>query len=114
MNEPIGCRFSSFSQIALVEAHERRAQHGVAEPLAGAADLVERDQSLFFASSVSSVRTRPELGEHLVLDQPREQLDRRALRADDVLADDARDDLEVAEAPHADALVPLRQRSASW
>src|SRR5580765_8037209 len=49
---------------------------------------------------------RPQLGEHLVLDQPREKLDPRALRADDVLADHAADHLHVAEPPHADLLVP--------
>src|SRR5213082_256369 len=53
---------------------------------------------------------RPELREHLVLDQPGEQLDRRALRTHHVLADDASHDLEVAEAPDADALVPLGQQ----
>ena len=46
----------------------------------------------------------------MFLIRPGEQLDRRALRADDVLADDPRDDLEVAEAPDADALVPLGQQ----
>ena len=115
LNEPIGCRYSSLSQISHGASTSSRTS-GVRitasrQPLAGAADLVERDQSrLCFASSVSSVRTRPELGEHLVLDQAGEQLDRRALRADDVLADDPRDDLEVAEAPDADALVPLGQQ----
>ena len=39
-----------------------------------------------------------------------EHLDRRPLRADDRVADDARDDLVVADPPEVDPLVPLDQR----
>jgi hypothetical protein len=45
-----------------------------------------------------------------VLDQTREQLDRRALRADDIRADHSADHLHVAEAPDADLLVPVGER----
>ena len=46
----------------------------------------------------------------LLVDQPAEHLDRRALGADDLVADDARDDLVVPDAPRLHALVQLGQR----
>src|SRR5581483_883070 len=51
----------------------------------------------------------PELGVERVVNQAAHDLDRRALRADDVAADRALHDLEVAHAPHGDALVELDQ-----
>ena len=39
-----------------------------------------------------------------------EHLDRRPLRPDDLIADDPRHDLVVADAPHRDPLVPFDQR----
>jgi hypothetical protein len=56
------------------------------------------------------VADAPELREEDVLDQPAEHLDRRALRADDRVADHARDDLVVADPPEVDPLVELDQR----
>ena len=44
------------------------------------------------------------------MDQAAEHLDRSALRSDDLVADDPRDDLVVPDAPRCDALVPLDQR----
>src|SRR5215212_1663882 len=52
----------------------------------------------------------PQGGEEIVVDHLSEHLDRRSLRADDLVADDARDDLVVADAPHRHAFVPLDQR----
>src|SRR5919206_5344732 len=52
----------------------------------------------------------PELRVEVLLDQAPEQLDRRPLRAHDLVADDSGDDLVVAEAPDGHALVPLRER----
>src|SRR2546423_3801561 len=52
----------------------------------------------------------PELRVQVLLDQAPEQLDRRPLRPDDLVPDDPRDDLVVAEAPDRDPLVPLRER----
>ena len=57
-------------------------------PARGGSPRAGSISSLCFASSVSWVRTVQSSGNMLVLDQPGEQLDRRALRADDVLADD--------------------------
>src|SRR3954470_18144651 len=51
----------------------------------------------------------PQLRVKLVLDQAAEELDGRALRADDLVADHARDDLVVTEPPDGDALVPFDQ-----
>ena len=45
-----------------------------------------------------------------MVDHLSEHLDRCSLGADDLVADDARDDLVVADAPHGDALIPLDQR----
>src|SRR5205085_1865517 len=52
----------------------------------------------------------PELGIELLVDQPAEQLDRCALSADDLSADDPLHDLEVADAPQRRPLVELGQR----
>ena len=52
----------------------------------------------------------PELREEHVVDQPAEHLDGRALRADDGVADHARDDLVVPDPPEVDPLVPFDQR----
>src|SRR5581483_1269136 len=52
----------------------------------------------------------PELGEELAVREPGEKLDRSALRADDLAADDPLDDADVPEAPRARALVELDQR----
>ena len=93
----------------IVELHERRPQHRVAQTLAGARGSRRARSIVLLWRARSGGAHRPELREHLVLDQAREQLDGRALRADDVFADDPRDDLEVTEAPDADALVPLGQ-----
>ena len=109
LNEPIGCRYSSFSQM-----RSSKRTSGVRRTASPSRSRARRISSSGINRSLWRARSAgahgPELGEHLVLDQAREQLDRRALRADDVLADDPRDDLEVAEAPHADALVPLGQK----
>src|SRR5207302_7263041 len=74
----------------------------------GGSRRAESRQSVGLFRELRQLRAHaPELRIHLVLDQAGEQVDRCALRADDVLADDPRHDLEVAEAPDADALVPL-------
>src|SRR5215210_1251948 len=52
----------------------------------------------------------PQRGEEVVMDHLSEHLDRRSLRPDDLVANDARDDLVMADAPHRDAFVPLDQR----
>ena len=67
-------------------------------------------QSLSFASFGQLVARVPQLRIHLVLDQVAEQLDRRPLRPDHLVADDARDDLVVAHPPDGHALVPLDQQ----
>ena len=54
-----------------------------------------------FARAGQLVACAPELREEVVVDQLPEHLDRRPLRADDLVADDARDDLVVADAPDA-------------
>ena len=50
LNEPIGCRFSSLSQISAgasdLQPDERRAHRGAGDPLARALDLGERDQNV--------------------------------------------------------------------
>ncbi len=51
----------------------------------------------------------PQLGELHLLHEPSEHLDRRALRADDGVADHAPDDAVVADAPRLHALVELDQ-----
>src|SRR5262249_39561006 len=50
------------------------------------------------------------LGEEALRDETGEELDRRALRADDLAADDPLDDLEVPRTPDDRALVELGQR----
>src|SRR5438093_4895953 len=52
----------------------------------------------------------PQRRVEVVMDHLPEHLDRRPLRADDLVADDPRDDLVVADSPHRHALVPLDQR----
>src|SRR5438477_5093854 len=68
-------------------------------------------------SSVALLRERrqavphlPEIRIEAFVDQAAEHLDRSALRSDDLVADDPRDDLVVPDAPRCDALVPLEQR----
>src|SRR3954451_24309038 len=56
------------------------------------------------------VARAPQGREEVVMDHLAEQLDRRSMRPDDLVADDAGDDLVVADAPHRHALVPLDQR----
>ena len=56
------------------------------------------------------VARTPQRREEVVVDHLPEHLDGRPLRPDDLVADDPRDDLVVADAPHRDALVPLDQR----
>ena len=69
-----------------------------------------RAQSCSFARVVSSLRARQSSGIHLVLDQLAEELDRRPLRADDLVPDHARDHLVMARAPDRDPLVPLDEQ----
>src|SRR6266567_6271817 len=52
----------------------------------------------------------PERGKEVVVDHLSQHLDGRALRADHLVADDARHHLVVANAPHRDPLVPFDQR----
>src|SRR5439155_21275439 len=52
----------------------------------------------------------PELGIEAAVDEAPEELDRRALRADDLAADDPLDDLEVADAPDGRPLVPFGEQ----
>ncbi len=111
LKEPIGCRHSSFSHVR--SSSRTSGVRSTSSPMRSRARRIsssEISRSLSLASSVRSVRTLPELGEHLVLDQPGEQLDRRALRADDVLADHAADHLHVTEAPDPDLLVPVDEQ----
>src|SRR5215831_6984263 len=56
------------------------------------------------------VACTPERREEVVVDHLPEHFDGRPLRADDLVADHARDDLVMADAPHRHALVPLDQR----
>ena len=65
------------------------------------------DVSALGESSGRCRQLAPELRIHPVTDEAAEQLDRRALRADDLVADHPRHDLVVPVAPDRDALVPL-------
>src|SRR5262249_46358994 len=65
---------------------------------------------LLFRSCGQLIACAPEGREEVVVDHLPEHLDRRPLRADDLVADHARNDLVVANAPHGHALVPLDQR----
>src|SRR5205085_2193995 len=75
-----------------------------------AASAPRRPSTLLDRSRRELVPHAPQLRVEVLLDQAPEQLDRRPLRADDLVADDPRDDLVVAEAPDGHALVPLRER----
>src|ERR671923_112375 len=68
-----------------------------------------RRRSLLVRPCRDLVARAPELGIEVLLDQASEQLDGRSLRADDLVADDPRDDLVVAEAPDRHPLVPFGQ-----
>src|SRR5919201_130085 len=65
---------------------------------------------LFFRARCELIACSPEGGEEVVVDHLPEHLHRRALRTDDLVADDACDDLVMTDAPCGDALVPLDQR----
>src|SRR5881275_819099 len=65
---------------------------------------------LFFRARGQLVARTPQRWKEIVVDHLSEHLDRRPLRADHLIADDARDDLVVTDAPHRHALVPLDQR----
>src|ERR1043166_7692656 len=65
---------------------------------------------LVFRTRGQLVPRAPQRREEVVVDHLPENFDGGALRADDLVADDARDDLVVADAPHRHALVPLDQR----
>src|SRR5689334_15023617 len=65
---------------------------------------------LLFRARGQLVARAPQRREEVVVDHLPEHFDRRALRADDLIADDARNDLVVADAPHRHPLVPLDQR----
>src|SRR6266508_1150621 len=56
------------------------------------------------------VARTPQRREEVVVDHLPEHFHRCALRAHDLVADDARDDFVVTNAPHRDALIPLDQR----
>ena len=60
--------------------------------------------------AVSSLRTSQSSGNSTLWIEPAEHLDRRALRPDDAVADHARDDAVVADAPRLHPLVELDQR----
>src|SRR5262249_19950291 len=64
---------------------------------------------LFQSPRGEAVPPVPQRREELLLDQPAEQLDRRALRADHLVADDSRDHLVMAHPPQRQALVPIDQ-----
>src|SRR5688572_28619175 len=64
---------------------------------------------LFLGPCGQLVARTPQRREEVVVDHLPEHLHRRALRAHDLIADDARDDFVVANAPHRDALVPFDQ-----
>src|SRR5262245_2481490 len=65
---------------------------------------------LFFCPRRQLIPRSPECREEVVMDHLPEHLDWRSLRSHDLVADDARDDLVMADAPHRDPLVPLEQR----
>src|SRR4051812_2719030 len=65
--------------------------------------------SLFLCTGRQLVPGPPERREEIVVDHLSEHLDRRPLRPDDLVADDSRHDLVVADPPHRDPLVPLDQ-----
>ncbi len=113
LNEPIGCRHSSFSRISHGASTSSDTSgvrtHGVAEPLARALDLGERDQSDCFASSVSSVRTRQSSGYSLFLIRPASSSTGVPCVPTTSSPMIAPDHLHVPEAPDADLLVPVRQ-----
>src|SRR3954452_17041374 len=63
-----------------------------------------------FRAGRQLIARAPQRREEVVMDHLPEHLDRRPLRPDNLVADDPRDDLVVADAPHRDPLVPLDQR----
>src|SRR3954470_9871785 len=65
---------------------------------------------LGFRARRQLVARAPQRREEGVVDHLAEHFDRRSLRADDLVADDAGDDLVVTDAPHRHAFVPLDQR----
>ena len=73
-------------------------------------ELDDGGQSDSFAYAVRRVPDLAQLGEEPLLHEPAEHLDRRPLRADDLVADHPRDDLVVADAPGLRPLVELHQR----
>src|SRR6478672_12272542 len=64
---------------------------------------------LFLCTRRQLVPCPPERREEVVVDHLSEHLDRCPLRPDDLVADDSRHDLVVADPPHRDPLVPLDQ-----
>src|SRR5690242_21162517 len=68
------------------------------------------DRFFLFRTCRQLVPRAPERREEVVVDHLPEHLDRRPLGPDDLVADDPRDDLVVADPPHRDPLVPFDQR----
>src|SRR5262249_18889313 len=88
--------------------HSRTARRS--RPRSGAASA-PRTPRLLLHRQVRQLRPHlPELRVEAPVDQRAEELDRSALGADDLAADDPLDDLEVLDAPDRAALVELRQR----
>ena len=84
LNDAIGCRFSSFSQISAGASHpepdERRADDRARDPLARRLDVGERDQNGDLDADAALARaSHDELGGREVLDRDPERLEDRQL-----------------------------------
>src|SRR5438874_5579707 len=115
-----GCGSNSRTRWSWTLASSAATFSNGAEPHAAAccrfrASKAMSGQLRLFALLVLRARSQlvartPQGREEVVVDHLPEHLDRRALSTDDLVADDARHDLVVADAPHGHALVPFDQR----